>query len=301
MPASSRALKGTLFVLTAAVLWGTLGPLMRLLQGGGLSSVEIGFYRALFGGTALALWARYRGLPFPLRRDYPFFALYGLVSVAAFFVLYALSVQYNPIAVAVVLLYTAPAFVVLFSWRLFGEAVPLAKVAALLLAFVGAALVAGAHDPRQLAFNLPGVLTGLGSGLTYALFSIFGKVALQRHHPLVTMACALLFGAVLLVPVVLVGEGGVTPWWRTVSLTFWLLFTGLLPTAASYALYTSGLQWLPAGRASIVATVEPVVGAVLGWWVFGETLSPVQLVGGGCILAAVLLLQGIGEREDSPS
>ncbi len=299
MSASSHTLRGTLFVLTAAVLWGTLGPLMRVLQGGGLSAVEIGFYRAALGGVTLALLARQQGLSFPARRDYPFFALYGLVSVAAFFVLYALSVQYNPIAVAVVLLYTAPAFVVLFSWRLFGEAVSPVKGVALLLAFVGAALVAGAHEPRLLALNLPGLLTGLGSGLTYALFSIFGKFALRRHHPLSTMACALSFGALLLVPVVFGFGEGATPWWRDSSLAFWLLVTGVLPTAGSYALYTSGLQWLPAGRASILATVEPVVGAVLGWWIFGEALSAVQVVGGGCILGAVVLLQRTTDEPPS--
>ncbi len=286
----SQAFKGTLYVLLAASLWGTLGPLMRLLQANGLTALEIGFYRAAIGGSALFLVARWTSRRPLERRDLPLFALYGLVSVAAFFVLYALSVQYNSIAVAVVLLYTAPAFVILLSWRFFGEPVTGVKAVALVLAFVGAALVAGVHAPRTLAFRAVGIVVGLGSGLTYALFSIFGKIALRRYDPLTAMGYALLFGALLLVPVVWAFSG--QPAWHVRDLPVgWLAVIGLLPTAGSYALYTSGLRWLPPGRASIVAMVEPVVGGVLGWWLFGEALSGPQLLGGGAILVAVLLLQ----------
>ncbi|MDQ7029162.1 MAG: EamA family transporter [Ardenticatenia bacterium] len=283
-------LRGTLYVLLAAILWGTLGPIMRLLQANGLSAMEIGFYRASIGGGALFFLAKGTGRRSLEQRDVPFFALYGLISVAAFFVLYALSVQYNSIAVAVVLLYTAPAFVMLLSWRLFDEPLTWSTGGALVLAFTGAALVAGLHEPRLWAFRAVGILVGVGSGFTYALFSIFGKFALRRYDPISAMGYALLFGAVLLVPVIWASSGGLGE--RITGLPVgWLMVIGLLPTAGSYALYTSGLRWLPPGRASIVAMVEPVVGGVLGWWVFGEALDGFQLLGGSAILVAVLLLQ----------
>jgi len=236
-PTLRRTWLGALCVFSAALFWGTLGPIMHILQRDtALTALDISFLRALIGGLTLLTIARLWRPAWLVvaRRDVLFFAVYGFLSVAAFFVLYATSVRVNPVPVAVVLLYTAPAFVAVASWRLFGEPMSRAKVAALALVLVGSALVAGTT----------------------------------------AMMFAFLFGALFLAPIVARDIADMLAAFRTHGAL--ILIMGLVPTAASYVLYTLGLKWLLPGQASILATIEPVVGTMLAWVWLGQDIETVQ-------------------------
>src|SRR4051812_19469903 len=122
------------------------------------------------------------------RRDLPIFAAFGLLGVTAFYLLYIYAVVLIGVAVAVVLLYTAPVFVALMSWRFLGESFGPRKVLAIFLTLVGCALVARAYEPALLRVNVVGIACGLGSAFTYALYSILGKFSLQRGYSIATMS-----------------------------------------------------------------------------------------------------------------
>jgi DME family drug/metabolite transporter len=114
---------------------------------------------------------------------------------------------------------------------------------------------------------------------------------LRNLAPAATIFYGLLFGALFLLPFVLWQEGAafLAP---QASPRGWLLllYMGLLPTAGSFWLYMAGLSRLgDAGRASVIATLEPVIAAALGFLVLGESLAPVQLAGGGLVVAGILL------------
>ncbi len=282
-------------VLAAAVLWGSLGIAVRATTAAGVGVFEASAWRAglAFAGALLAV-----GLTQPRRlavrpRDLLLFAGYGFVSIALFFLAYFTAIERTTVATAAVLLYTAPAWVTALSAALFGEELSRAKVASLALAFSGCALVVRAYQPSALRADLPGVLAGLASGLTYGLYSIFGKVALRRHPPLVVLVYALGFGTVFLVLLGL--AAGVRPERflpAAVSpATGPLLYLGLVTTLVAQWLYVAGLRTVEASRASIVATVEPVVAGVLGYAVFGETLEPLQLAGAALVLVAATMAQ----------
>nr|WP_290667091.1 DMT family transporter [Ardenticatena sp.] len=291
-PTLRRTWLGALCVLSAALFWGTLGPIMHILQRDtALTALDISFLRALMGGlTLLAMAWLWRPVWLVVaRRDIPFFAAYGFLSVAAFFVLYAMSVYINPVPVAVVLLYTAPAFVAVASWRLFGEPMSRAKGAALALVLVGSALVAGVWSTTARHVTPLGLLIGLGSAITYATLGLFGRVALRRYEATTAMMYAFLFGAFFLAPIVARDVADMLAAFRTHGAL--ILIMGLVPTAASYVLYTVGLKWLLPGQASILATIEPVVGTVLAWSWLGQRIDALQILGGACILGSVLLLQ----------
>lgn len=277
-------------VLVAAALWATLGLFYKGLAASGLPLLTIVFFRAGVAAFVLLLvllWREPRSLRLS-RRDVGFFLLFGLVGVAAFYIVYIHAIQWAGMGVAAVLMYTAPAWVTLFGALFLGEPLTGRRGMALLLAVVGCALVGRVHDLAGLRLNGPGILAGLGAGLTYGLYTIFSKVAQRRHTPWATLAWALAAGTLFLLPF-----QSPTVLWRAVttpSHLFWLVMLGVVPTLGGGLAFNLGLRRVPAGGASVVATLEPVIAAVLGWLVWGERMDGLQMLGAGLILGAVVLL-----------
>jgi len=289
---------GYLSVTGAAALWGTLVLFYHNLVGlYGLAPLEVAFFRAalsaLILGAALAI-----GRPALLRlrrRDLPLFVAFGLLGVSVFFIVYTYAIRLTGGAMAAVLLYTAPAWVTLIARPVFGERLTRTKLLALGLSFAGCALVARAYDPARLRVDVGGILLGLASGLTYGLYTLFNKQAVQRYSPWTAMFYALGFGGLFLLP-----WQSPSRLWIALSRpapALWLLALALGPTLGAFLLLGKSLERLPAGVVSIVATSEPVIAAVLAWVFLGQTLAPVQMAGGLAVLAGVLLLQ----RENSTS
>lgn len=286
---------GYVLVLAAAVLWGSLGIAVRFTTAAGVGAFEASVWRAglAFAGALVAASATHREHLAVRPRDLVLFAGYGFVSIALFFLAYFTAIERTTVATAAVLLYTAPAWVTGLSAVLFGEELSRAKLLSLGLAFGGCGLVVRAYDPSALRADLPGVLAGLASGLTYGLYSIFGKAALRRYPPLVVLVYALGFGTVFLV--LLGTAAGVSPHRflpsSVAAALVPLLYLGLVTTLLAQWLYVAGLRTVQASRASIVATVEPVVAGLLGYAVFRETLEPLQLVGAAAVVAGAVLAQ----------
>jgi drug/metabolite transporter (DMT)-like permease len=299
-----------LLVLAAAALWGTLGTLYTWATTSfGLSPLTVVFWRAALAALILGLvlavvrpllgggW----GILRVRRRDWPIFLTFGLLGVTAFYLLYIYAVVLTGVAVSVVLLYTAPAFVALMSWRWLGERFGVRKAAALGLTLAGCVLVARAYDPTLLSLNIVGILCGLGSAFTYALYSILGKVSLRRGYPIATMSFYVYTtGALGLLVVALFapdprGNSGGAAQLVSMGADAWawalLIGLALFQTIGALYAYTAGLRHLEAGTASILATFEPVVASVLAFFVLGERLEWPQIVGGGLVLLAVVLLQ----------
>ena len=274
-------------VAGAAFLWGTLGLYARFLYAEGLSVETVVFYRALFSLLGSATWAAAidRRLLRVRPGDLPFFALYGLVSVTAFYLLYFRTIRETTVAMAAVLLYTAPAFVILLARALYREPLTPWKLAALGVALPGVVLVSDPLDPGTSVTPL-GVALGLASGLTYALYSIFAKRALRGYRPPTVVLYSVTFGTAFLL-------AASPPWELEWSFhpRVWavLVAVGLVPTTVAFMLYSSGLSRLEAGVASIVATVEPVFAAVSAYLFLGETLTGAQAAGGALVLLGAVL------------
>ncbi|HEX8599502.1 MAG TPA: EamA family transporter [Chloroflexia bacterium] len=294
--------RGIFFVLLAAGLWGTLGtfyrigteqlhltPLAIVFWRGGLAALALG----LVMGLILPVGAGKRGLLRVRRADLPMFLAFGLLGVTAFYPLYIYSVLLVGVAVAVVLLYTAPIIVAVLAWRFLGESFDRRKLAALLLTFLGVLLMSRAYDPALLSVNALGVLCGLGSAFAYALYSILGKVSLNRGYGVATTSfyiysigvLGLLALAFVTGPDQLLVTGDNPGAWGL------LLVLALVQTLGAVAAYVTGLRYLDAGVASILATFEPVVATMLAFFVLREVIDWPQMLGGLLVLGAVFLLQ----------
>lgn len=300
LPSPAAGLTPYLPILAGAALWGTLGVIAQRLYAAGMTPLEVVSLRAGLAFLGLGLFMvlfRRRELRVA-RRDLPFFALYGLVSIGLFYFFYFQAIRLTGVTMAVVLLYTAPAFVVILSFYLFQEPLTRVRIVSLLATFAGSFLVVRAYDLESLRLNAIGIVTGLLAGLTYGLYSIFGKRALGRYPSTTTVFYAFLFGSLFLS---LLGRP-----WQSLAAGYdggtwlWVIFLALVPTLLAYALYTSGLRSVPSGTASIMATIEPVTAALLAFFFLHEPLGPVQVLGVGLVVAGVAAAQLNGSGKRAP-
>ena len=277
-------------ILAAAALWGIIGVWNRNLMAAGLSPTGIVVVRN-FGGMLLLLAVfavKDRGV-FHVRREHlKYFFGTGIISVVLFTSCYFSCQKICSLAVASILLYTAPSFVVVLSAILWKEPVTKKKLLALGLTLVGCALVCGLFA-GDLTVTLPGILLGLGAGFFYALYSIFGRYALDHYGSMTVTVWTFLFAGpaslVLLRPSELAEVFSAPGTWLTAAGL--VVFSTVLP----YILYTRGLSQVESGKASIMASLEPVVAALAGILAFGEPMNAATVIGIVCVLAGVCILR----------
>jgi DME family drug/metabolite transporter len=133
------------------------------------------------------------------------------------------------------------------------------------------------------------LLAGLLSGLTYGLYSIFGRPVAGRLSPSIILSYALYFGAALLLVTALPTLGTLAG--LSIGSYAILLMLAVVHTTLGFALYTFGLGRLGAGRAAIVATVEPVVAGALGAVLLAEDLTVPKVAGAGLVISGAALAQ----------
>lgn len=276
-------------ILAAAALWGIIGVWNRRLMAGGLSPYSIVVVRNC-GGMVLLLAVmalRDRSVFHVERQHLKYFFGTGVVSVVLFTVCYFSCQEICSLAVASILLYTAPAIVVVLSAILWRERVTKKKLLALGLTLVGCALVCGVFS-GALTVTGGGIALGLGAGFFYALYSIFGRYALAHYGPMTVTVWTFIFAGVASLVLVRPAELAAL---AQPSLAATAVGLVVCSTVLPYILYTRGLARVEAGKASILASLEPVVASVAGVVLFGEPMSPLTAAGIVCVLAGVYILR----------
>jgi DME family drug/metabolite transporter len=290
-PGKDRLL-GALAVAAAASIWGTLGLFAKILYAQGVSFEALVAVRASVGWLAVLLFLLATQGAWSLRvarRDLALLLPLGLVGVGLFYLLYFYTVRESTVGTAAILLYSAPAFVVVLARLFLKEPLNATKVCAVLLTVGGIFLVAGAYDPAYLEVSPTVLLTGLLSGLTYGLYAVLGRPVAGHLSPAVILSYALAFGSALLILAALPTLDTLAG--LSASSYALLLMLAVVHTALGFALYTFGIRHLGAGRAAIVATIEPVVAGVLGVMLLNEDLTALKVLGALLVLAGAALAQ----------
>lgn len=281
--------KGFAAVIAAGTFWGTMGFFARNLYAVGFGPLEVAQTRITTGlllvGIYILLFNR-NNFKVKLKDIWCFLGT-GIVSLLLFSTCYFSALNYTSLAVAAILLYTAPFFVMLLSLILFKEKMNGKKVLALLLAFSGCVLVSGVG--ADTAFSWKGITLGIGSGFFYALYSIFGRYAINRGYGAWTMTfytflfCSI--GCAFLSDWQVIGSA-----LGNSDTVLWILGLGLVTAFLPYVLYSMGLESMESSKASILASVEPVVSALFGVFVFREVLSVWGILGIAMVLGAIIVL-----------
>lgn len=273
-------MNGVAYIGLAAVLWGLLGPVARLAFDEGVAPMEVAFWRATIAGAVFVTHAAIVRPGGIARRDVPGVVGFGVVGVSVFFASYQFAVAAGGAALASVLLYTAPVWVALLSLVFLRERMTPLKALAVALTMAGVAGIALGGD-GSIRLGPAALGWGLLSGFSYSLYYLVGKRYFARYSTAAVLAVALPLGALGLWAFVDFAPKTATAW---VALG-WI---GTVSTYGAFLAYARGLRVLEATRASVVATLEPVVAAAVAfvWW--GERFSVVGYLGAALILAAVL-------------
>ncbi len=276
------------YILIAASGWGVIGLFSRPLSAAGLSPLQVTLVRSVTVAVLMGalLLIKDRSLFRVKLRDFWMFLGTGLISIVFFNVCYFSTIQMTTLATASILLYTAPCFVMLMSAVFFKEPITAQKLAALALAFGGCVLVSGLTAG---GITPLGLLTGVGSGLGYATYSIFGKVALKKYHTFTLIFYTFVVSTVCLLPFAGAGEAAdiLVHSGRGALMALGL---GLVSTFMPYVCYTTGLESVEAGKASVLAFAEPMVATISGILVYHEKLHLMNAVGIVLIFLAIVLL-----------
>ncbi len=300
MPRDRDLLVGTLAAITAAALFGMLGPLARFGEEAGVSGVAFTAWRALLGASFLAVLivsrrsagsslASLRGLSRHGRLTLATAAIMGVTLNVSVFTAFGLI----PIALALMVFYTYPAGVAVVDVLLGHERVTPSRVLALGLSSVGVVLVLAGGIGGDLAIDPLGIVLGLVAGASQVVFmtvSRTGYRALPADAATFVILATSVVGASFIALLTRQADGLLAPFQSLAPWPF-ILLAGVAGAGVSSLLFLTAIRAIGGTRTGILMLLEPVVGVVLAGLLLGEAMGPIQAIGGALVLAGALVLQ----------
>lgn len=301
--------KGALLIILAGACWGSISIFINYLSAAGLSEMQISFLRQLFAAAVISLVVLGRDRSkFRIRPgDLGLIMLVGLINGVIFNFLYFYTITHSRASIAVVLLYTSPVFVMILARIFLGEKITKRKFAALLLTVTGCVLVTGVLGDGYVP-PAAAILTGVLTGLAYALNNIITSKAVRHNDPQTVTMYTLGFSFLFLIP--FSGGHSLVDTVKAKPAVLLVAFLMCLVTAviAQYS-FSVGLGLIESGKAAIYGAAEPIVGSLVGILIFHEESNLMKITGIAMVIAAILLIgmdearpaageNGILQRED---
>lgn len=285
-----RPARGYALAAAGAAMWALNGTMARELLDDGVDAARLAQLRSAGSWVllALVLAVARRDLLSVDRRELPSLALLGVVGLAGVHATYFLAIDRLQIGVAVTIQYLAPLLLLLWLRLAHGRRLAPSLWGAVALSAVGCFFVVRAYDAGSL--DAVGVAAAFGAALTFAVYMVGSERAGHRHQPVTTLFWTFGFASVF--------WALVAPWWgfphdRLDAADALLLAGGVIVvgTLLPFICMVAALRHIPAPRAAVVATLEPLLAAMFAWIILGEALSAVQLFGGAAVLGAVVWVQ----------
>ena len=282
---------GYLYVTLAAILFAVSGTAAKFLFNRGITSYQMIQLRVTMAFCGLLLWLviRNRSLLKIDRKDIFYFMLIGTLGIGAaqFFYLFAIS-KIN-VAAAILLHYTGPVFVAVYTAIFLRQKLGRNSLVAISGTLIGCFLVVGAYNLDMLSLNRSGIIGGILAAVAFAVYSILSEYGMRKYNPWTVLLYGLLFAAliwnILHPPLKAVLKPYEPVAW------FWILFIATGGTIIPFGLYFEGIHRIRATHASITATLEPISAGFIAAVFLGETMAPLQILGGLLVIASIILLQ----------
>ncbi len=282
--------RALIFIILAGVLWGTSGLFVHILSPFGFSSVQLTAVRGIVSALIMAVYV--------FIRDKKLFKISFSQLIGAFFcgltlfvtaASYYSSMRASSVSTAVVLMYTAPVFVMAFSVFYWKEKLSKLKIISIICMLIGCAFVSGILTSFK--FSVAGFAFGLLSGISYGAYSIFAKLQyLRQTHPLTATVYAFFFMAIIAISVSNPIEAArIVASNPIVVLPIFLAF-GACTFVIPYFLYNLSLGEIPVETASALSIIEPLAATVYSVVLLGEALDVFSVIGIILILGSVFLL-----------
>jgi drug/metabolite transporter, DME family len=282
-------------VLLAAVAFGTTGT-AQALGPDGADPLTVGAARIVVGGALLAAVA-WLVAPRSEGRWPAGLILASGAAIAVYQLSFFESVDRTGVAIGtVVALGSAPAMTGLLSKLMHRTQLTGRWAGCTALATAGVLLLVLSGESAKV--EPVGVLLALAAGAGYAFYTVAAKGMLDAGHPPeAVMGRAFGTGALLLVPVVLIGDAA---WAFKPGGAAMVLYLALVPTALAYVAFARGLRGLSAGDTATLTLAEPLTAAALGALVLGERPGALAVVGAALVLAGLVALALPGRKAADP-
>jgi drug/metabolite transporter, DME family len=284
-------LRGYIMILGAASLWGLSATGAKALLDQHVETILIVQTRVTFSCllmTASVLLFKPQILRVPLKDLYRF-ALLGMIGVAGANFTYYFTIKESTVATAILIQYTAPILVLGYGVITKEEQLSAVKIIAALLSLAGCFLAAGAYDVHVLKITPIGVVSGIGSVLSFAFLNVSMRHLVGRYSVWTVILYSLAFASIMWMVI--------NPPWNIVAHLpepgMWEVLVGFAAVSVliPHTLYASGLRFVVPSRAIITSTFEPIVAIVSAALLLGEYLQPVQVMGAVLVILAIVTLQ----------
>ena len=272
-------------LILSMAIFGTLGPFVRYIP---VASGELALYRAILAALLIGtyLFITKQSIPFwDIKKEIPLLLASG-VAMGINWILLFEAYKYTSVSVATLSYYFTPVIVTLVCPILFHEKLTRKQLLCFFMSTLGLVLITGIGDMGKSGTDLIGIFFGLGAAVFYAtviLLNKFIKKVEGIHRTFLQFLAAIL----VLLPYV-IATSGVSL--RLLNGKGWicLLIVGLVHTGITYCLYFSSLKELPGQKAAILSYIDPLVAVLVSVCILGESMTPMQVLGGVLILGFTL-------------
>lgn len=285
-------IRAQLFVLMAAVLWGTTGSAQAFAPQNA-TPIVIGALRMAIGGSTLLLVAKIRGaFKTKIELDKKLL-LIASICMAVYQPLFFLGVSKTGIALGTVLaIGSAPVFSGVIEYFM-GEKLSKRWIVATMVSIIGCTLLFAGQDYMNM--NLLGSILSLGAGLSYAVYVKVSQNLFQNSRRDAINGLVFFISAIMLMPILFMNDLSWVISTRGIMAT---LHLGIVATALAYTLFAYGLVDIPTPKAVTLTLAEPLTAAMLGVFIFSENLTGVSMVG-VLLLFCGLIINSYAEKENA--
>ena len=294
----NNAARGYFYTILASVLWAICGSSSKFLFNNGVTPFQVLQMRITITAATLFLWflIRHPDLLKISKKDIFYFIILGTIGMAGVQGTYLFAVSKIHVAAAILLEYMAPSLIALYFVIVAREKLSKITTCAIIGAMAGCYLLVGAYNLSVLNMNKAGIISGLLAAVSFACYSLMGEYGMRRYHPWTVLFFAMLFGALALNIFIPPLESFFQPY--SLGTWGWILYISIFGTLVPFGLFLEGVNLIRSTRASITATLEPIVAGIISYIFLDEVMEPLQIMGGILVIASVILLQIKQEYDD---
>jgi len=286
-----KHLKGYIAISLAAVLWGVAASVAKSFFNKAYEPLILVQMRVTLSFAVLFLYflSTNRSLLKFSVKDIPHFLVVGILGVAGSNYFYYAAIKETNVSTSILVQYTAPIMVMIYTVLFQKEKLTFAKLSALVLSLSGIFLAIGAYNPEIIQGNALGIIYALIAAISFSIFNISGKSLTEKYSIwtglIYLLGSATLFWGFINTPMDILNVNYTFEDWKVFSVI--ALISILIP----YSLYYYGLHHIQSSKAIIISTLEPVVAIITEWLFLNGRMGIVQVIGALFVITAIVMLQ----------
>ncbi|WP_300278942.1 DMT family transporter [Peptacetobacter sp.] len=286
--------KGISLVLIATTFWGMMGINSRTLSLAGLSAMDIAFIRCSIAGVLFTIYMLITK-PNELKQKFSGIfvgCIYGIVCFVLGFMTYNISVERVPISVATVLMFTNPIWVSIFGTLVFKDKMTKKKLFVICMCILGCICISDIMSTGGANLDIIGIIAGLTNGMTFAMQIIIPRFFEGKYSKDAILVYGFISSTIVLsfftdfsaISSAIVGE-------NSFKVVLNMLAISVLSTFIASTFYVKSTEYIETQVTSILVSLEPILGSIFAFFIFGETMSQTQLLGAVIVILAACILE----------